>query len=450
MDPDRPIDYDVERKELCSPVPSDDSPKHRRRRSTVMKVVIATAMVNGLELFDFTVFGLFAAVVATQFFPFANAADAVLFAVGTFGAGFLFRPLGAIVIGAYADRFGRRSALLATCWMATLGTAAIVLCPPYATAGVVAPLIVALSRVLQGLAAGGEIGPAAALVMEVVPASQRGYMLGWQLVGNGLALALGALAGFALSAVLSPAQLSAWGWRVAFALGIPLLVAAYYIRRHFFDSDIVYRNLSVKRESGPVSELFRHHCGTVVRATLLTCFRTVPLYAIVFYMPTYMGHVIHKPLVTGFLASALSGLLLMVLAPLSGALVDKLPCRKPLLLVTATLSALAVYPLFLLITVVGTSTALLIGVACMTAIVAVGGCVAVVLVLEALPRPVRATGHGTSYALGTALFGSTAQFVVTGLVKWTGDPMSIAWYVAPCCLLSVGAALGFKERGIER
>jgi MHS family proline/betaine transporter-like MFS transporter len=196
----------------------------------------------------------------------------------------------------------------------------------------------------------------------------------------------------------------------------------------------------------PIRELFRHHGRTLVLATLLTCCTTVPLYAVVLYMPNYMSHVIHMPLVTGFLSTAISAVLLIALSPLSGLLIDKMPRRKPLLLAAAVGGALAVYPIFLLITRIGTATALLVGVSCMTAIVALGGCVSAVLVLEALPRHVRATGRGTSYALGAGLFGGTAPLVVTALIKWTGDPVSIAWYVAPCCLLSAGAVLGLKEK----
>jgi MFS transporter, MHS family, proline/betaine transporter len=452
MDRDRPTATDEFHNEDCFSIQRADKPTPHGEHAHILKLVLTTALLNGLELFDFTVFGLFAAIIAGQFFPFANAANAVLLAVGTFGAGFLVRPLGAMMIGAYADRFGRRSALLATCWLATLGTAAIALCPPYATLGIAAPLIVVAARFVQGLAAGGEIGPAAALIMEAAPASRRGYVVGLQLAGNGLAPLLGASVGTLMSSVLSHAQLAAWGWRIAFAVGIPLVLVAYYARRQLFDTDGGYSDRSGdgERTCGPVGELFQHHGRTLFLATLLMCFRTVPLYAIVLYMPTYMSHVIHKPVVTGFFSSAISALLLMLLAPLSGLLIDTLPRRKPLLVATTVASALAVYPLFLLITRVGSAAALLIGVSCMTAIIAIGGCVATVLVLEALPRHVRATGHGTSYALGVALFGSTAQFIVTALIKWTGNPMSIAWYVAPCCLLSVGAALGLRENRSRR
>jgi MHS family proline/betaine transporter-like MFS transporter len=426
----------------------DDASPHHDDRKRILNIVIATALVNGLELFDVIVFGLFAAIIGGQFFPFAGATNAALFAAATFGAGFWARPLGALVIGAYADRFGRRKALIATCWIATLGTAAIAFCPPYGMLGIAAPVIVVVARILQGLAAGGEIGPSSAFVMEAVPATRRGYFVCCQLAGNGLAPLLAASVGAILSGLLSPAQLSAWGWRIAFAVGIPLVAVSYYARRQLSDADA--RN-SAKSKSGgkayePIRELFRHHGKTLALATLLTSCSTVPLYAVVLYMPTFMSHVIHKPIVTGFLSTVISALLLMALSPLLGLLIDKTPRRKPLLLAAAVGGALAAYPVILLITRVGTAAALLIGVSCMTAFAAFGGCVAAVFVLEALPRHVRATGRGTSYALGAALFGGTSPLIVTALIKWTGDPVSIAWYVVPCCLLSAGAVLGLKEK----
>jgi MHS family proline/betaine transporter-like MFS transporter len=445
MDHDRPVAIAGDRIEQPSSIRRNDASPHLDDRTRILKIVIATALVNGLELFDVMVFGLFAAIIGGQFFAFAGAAKSALFAAVAFGASFWARPVGALVIGAYADRFGRRKALIATCWIATLGTAALALCPPYATLGIAAPAIVVAARILQGLAAGGEIGPSSAFVMEAVPASRRGYFVSCQLAGNGLAPLLGALVGVLLSDLLSPAQLSAWGWRIAFAVGMPLVALSYYARRQLSDVDARFSRKPGGKAYKPVRKLFRHHGRTLVLATLLTSCSTVPLYAVVFYMPTYMSHVIHKPIVTGFLSTAISALLLMALSPLLGLLIDKMPRRKPLLLAAAVGGALAVYPVFLLVTRIGTAAALLIGVSCMTVIVAFGGCVAAVLVLEALPRHVRATGRGTSYALGAALFGGTAPLIVTALIKWTGDPVSIAWYVAPCCLLSAGAVLRLKE-----
>jgi len=405
-------------------------------------VVAATALLNGFELYDFTVFGLFAATIGDQFFPSADAMTSLLLAVATFGVGFLARPLGAIVFGSYADRFGRRAALLLTCWMAAFATLALVVCPSYASIGVAAPLIAVAARVLQGLAVGGEWGPAGALVMEVAPASRRGLVVGWLLVGHGSAPLAGALIGTWLSHMLAPAQLAAWGWRAAFAAGLPLFAVGYYVRRRLLGGEVQQQARTMHR---PLRELFRHHSKTLTVATLLMGFRTAPLYAVVFYMPTYVERVLHRHVTTGFLASALATSLLVVLAPPSGWLIDRLPRRKPLVLATASIAGVAVLPIVFLMTQAPTTIVLMGGVFCIAVLLPLGSCAATVLTLEALPSTVRATGQGMAYALGTALFGGTAQVIVTALIKWTGNPMSVAWYVAACCLLSVGALLPFKE-----
>lgn len=406
---------------------------------------MALSLVNGIELFDFTVFGFFASAIGEQFFPAKDAMTSLLFATGTFGVGFVARLVGAMWIGAWADRHGRRPAWLATCWLAGAGTLAMVVCPPYAAIGVLAPLIVVAARVLQGLAIGGEQGTGSALLMELAPSSRLGRAMGWLYAGNGLAILLGALLGALLSHVLSPAQLSAWGWRVAFAMGLPLIAVGYFLRTQWLGRSEFHPVARAARTREPLAELLREHGGTLAIGTLLMGFRTVPLYAVVTYMPTYVDSVLHRHMVTGFLASVVSAALLVVLSPLSGSLMDRLPRLKPALLALVAATALMIFPVCFVIAHVPTPIALLAGVACIAAVLPPGSCAASMLVLEAFPPSVRATGQGTAYALGTALFGSTAQLIATALIKWTGNPMAIAWYVALCCLLSFGALLPLRD-----
>ncbi len=177
--------------------------------------------------------------------------------------------------------------------------------------------------------------------------------------------------------------------------------------------------------------------------------QTIPVYAIVYYMPSYVTRVLHMPTVIGFLASALSALLLVVISPLSGRLVDRLPRRKPLALLASGCTAVLVYPVFLMITHATSALPILCAVVLITKMVALGASAVALLVLEALPAPVRASGMAVSHALHVALFGGTAQFIVTGLLRWTGDPMSAAWYVAPACALSFCALMLFKEQRFE-
>ncbi|RQR24000.1 MFS transporter [Burkholderia sp. Bp9143] len=426
----------------CDPLSGNQEPPRE-----LSKAVVAASLVTGLEMFDFTVFGFFAVVIGDRFFPANDPMTSLLWAVATFGIGFFMRPVGAMVIGTYADRVGRRAAMARTSWMMALGTAALGLCPSFASIGVIAPLIVIAGRSLQGFAVGGDIGVAAAFVLEAGPVSRRGYLVSWQLASQGAAALLGATLGVLITSTVSPAALALWGWRIPFLIGLLIAPVGLYVRRRLRDDPFLANGAG--HAGPPLTELFRQHGTTIVLAMLMTMGQTIPVYAIVYFMPSYATRVMHMPAVTGFQASALSALLLVVIPPLAGRLIDSLPRRKPLALVASGCSALLVYPVFLMIARATSVLPILCGVAVFSIMVAFGAVAVTLLVLEALPAQVRASGMAVSHALSVALFGGTAQFIVTGLIKWTGDPLSAAWYVAPACGVSFCALMLFKERRAE-
>lgn len=414
---------------------------------SLRKVIVATSLGNGLEIFDFTVFSFFAAMIGAQFFPATDPITSLLLAVGTFGVGFLMRPLGAMVIGARADRVGRRAAMTLTIWMMALGTAAIGLCPPFATLGVAAPLIVIAGRLLQGFAAGGEVGAATTFLMEAGPVSRRGFMVSWQLASQGAAALLGASLGVILTRTMSPTDLAAWGWRIPFMIGLMVAPVGLYVRGQLHEDPIPG---AVERHANtPLAELFRVHGRTIALATLILMGGTISMYVIVYYMPSYLTRVMHMPPIMGFLSATLSAVLMLVISPLSGLLADRLQRRKPLALFTSGCTTLLVYPVFLLITHARGPVPVLAGVGAISGLMALGSGVGMLLLLEAFPPRMRASGLAIPYALGVTLFGGTAQFIVTWLIKTTGDPMSAAWYVTPSCLLSFFALILFKERRAE-
>ena len=416
---------------------------HANSHREMLKVVIATSLVTCLELFDFTVFSYFAVMIGDQFFPATDPMTSLLLAVGTFGVGFFMRPLGAMVIGAYADRVGRRAAMTITIWLTAAGTAAIALCPPFAVIGLAAPVIIIVGRLLQGFAAGGEVGAAVTFAMEAAPPPQRGMLVSSQYASQAAAALLGAVFGMLLTSTLSPASLTQWGWRIPFLVGLSIVPAGLYMRRRLVDGPV--RGASDRSTSIPFVELCREHGGTLVLATLGKIWSTVPVYAVITYMPSYVTRVLHMPPIIGFMSSTLSTLLLVVVSPLSGLLADRLPRRKPMVLITAGTTAVLVYPVFAMMTLTQSPLAVVLGSAVISVLLALGTSIGALLVLEAFPARVRASGFAISHALGITLFGGTAQFIITGLIKWTGDPVSAAWYVAPACLVSFVAVLAFKE-----
>jgi MFS transporter, MHS family, proline/betaine transporter len=410
----------------------------------LLKAITATSLISGLETFDFTVFALFATTIGDQFFPSTDPMTSLLLAVGTFGVGFFTRPLGAVVIGAYADRVGRRKALTLTCLLMAPGTAAIGLCPPFSQIGLAAPLFVVMARLLQGLAAGGELGTAATYMLESGPVSSRGSRVSWQLAGQGSAAFLGACVALFLTRTLSPASLASWGWRIPFLVGVLVAPLGIYVRRRL--DEIARPVVSAARARALWIELRREHGRTMMLAMLTMAWHTVTFYIVIFYMPSYMMRVMHMPATLGFRSTTLATLLLAVLSPLSGLLVDRLPRRKPLVLATSGATALLIYPVFVVIAGAQTVVPVLCGVGVVSMLVALGTSAGFVLVLEGLPASVRASGFTISLSIAVALFGGTAQFVVTALIKWTGNPLSAAWYVALACVTSFCALLLFDER----
>ncbi|NIE67233.1 MFS transporter [Burkholderia sp. Ax-1719] len=413
-------------------------------RRELIKTVVASSLVTGLEMFDFTVFGFFAVMIGDQFFPASDPLTSLLWAVGTFGVGFFMRPVGAMMIGAYADRMGRRAALTRTTGLMALGTAALALCPSYASVGVLAPFVIIVARSLQGFAVGGDIGVAATFVLEAGPASRRGSRVCWQPASQGAAALLGASLGILIIHTLSPAAVASWGWRIPFWIGLLIAPLGLYVRRRLRDVPMPERSAQPART--PLRELFSDHGKTIVLGMLMIMGQTIPVYSIVYFMPSYATRVMHMPALTGYLASASSAFLLMAIPPLAGRLLDRLPRRKPVALVASGCTTLMVFPVFLMATRATSALPIIAGAALVSVTMAFSAVAIALLVLEALPARVRASGMAVAQAFNVALFGGTAQFIVTGLIKWTGDPLSAAWYVAPACATSFCAIVLFRER----
>lgn len=405
-------------------------------------LLFSTALGNGLEIFDFTVYSFFAAYIGSAFFPAKTELVSLLFAVGTFGAGFFARPLGAIVLGSYADRVGRRAAMTLSIWLMAAGTAAIALCPTFAQIGPVAPLIVLAGRLLQGFAAGGEIGAATTYLMESGTRQRRGFMVSWQMVSQGAAATLGALCGFLLSKLMDAHALASWGWRMPFVLGMLIAPVGYYIRRHLPESHQPERS-GARRP--PIVELVTTYPSRFCIAILLTMGQTVTMYVMVFFMPNYLTRVMKFPATHGFATAVVSSLVFTVVAFAGGMLADRVKRRKPVVFTTGALSAVFCVPAFWLITHTVNGVVVVTATALMTAFLAAGVVATLLMLTEMFPPVVRATGFATAYAIANTLFGGTAQFVVTALIAGTGNPMSAGYYVLLCNVVALVAVYSFTE-----
>jgi len=402
------------------------------------RVVIASSLGNGLEIYDFTVYSFFAVIIGKLFFPSESATASLLMSLATFAIGFLMRPLGAVLIGRVADRRGRKAALSLTIALMTLGTGIIAFSPTYSSIGIAATVLLVFGRLLQGLSAGGEVGSASAFLMESGRTDNRCFMVSWQGASQGAAALLGALTGLLLSNNLSPEALQSWGWRVPFVIGLMIGPVGWFIRQHLEETHTETAN------APSLASMLRDHRGTLVLGVMWMAASTVAMYMVVFYMPTYLVHTLHYPGTFAFALVGLASALLAIIPPIAARYADRFARRKPLLYGVIGASLVVAYPAFLLL---GGQSHLL----CMLAIIllimplAVGVGASLAMLMEAFPREQRVTGLSIIYSFGVTLFGGFSPLLVTWLIGVTGNPLTPAFYLIAAILLSLIALRLFPE-----
>lgn len=396
--------------------------------------VAATVAGNALEFYDFLAYSTFAIYISHAFFPTGNAFASLLLTLATFGVGFLTRPLGGLLIGAYADRAGRRPALMLTISLMTVGTLGLVLTPSYATIGLSAPLILILARLVQGLALGGEVGPSTAVLLECAPASRRAFFVSWQNASQGVAVLAAGLVGYALSTILEQERLAAWGWRVPFALGLAIVPVGLYIRRRLPET------LEVTGSRGSAAVLgilWRQHRNPLLLAILIIMSLTVSTY-VTAYMTTYALTTLGMPASKAMFASIANGAVMAAGALLGGRLSDRFG-RKPVMIVPRIALGVVVLPAFLLLVTVTTTGVLVFVTALLTLLSVLSAAAALTALAEVFPNEVRSSGVAISYAFSVTLFGGTTQFIIAWLIGMTGSRVSPAYYVIFTSAISLWA-----------
>ncbi len=414
-------------------LPGERSAARSHSPAIPRKVVAATVVGNALEFYDFVTYAFFAVYIGKAFFPASTPMGSLLLSVAVFGVGFVSRPLGGLLIGAFADRAGRKPAMLLTIGLITVGTMGLALTPSYDSIGLAAPIIVVLCRLIQGLALGGEVGPSSAFLIESAPAHQRGLYGSWQLASQGAAGFVAGLVGMALTSSLSPAELQAWGWRVPFALGLLLIPVAVYLRREMPETLEQAASTATTSSAGTPPRLGTHR-RLIILSVLAVLGGTVSTY-VGNYMTTYAITTLKFAPTLAMAATVVGGLSTVVFALLGGWLSDRYG-RRPVMLAPRLAAALLSYPAFLWLVDVKTPAALFAVTILLGALTAMSGAASLVAIPELFPRRIRAIGMSIAYAVGVALFGGTTQFVVTWLIGATGNPASPALYVTATSLIA--------------
>ncbi len=405
-----------------------------------VRAVAAASIGNALEWFDFIIYGFFAITMAKLFFPTDNEAVSLLLALATFGVPFFMRPLGAIVIGNYADRHGRKSAFTLTILMMMTGTAIIALAPTYAAVGILAPLLILIARLVQGFSAGGEFGSATAFLAEQNP-ERRGFFASWQFASQGFTTVLATAVGVGLTTTLTQAQIESWGWRIPFLIGLLIGPVAWYIRRHV-DETMEFKGMRVSES--PLREAFSDGRRRLLISLGAVALCTVSMYTVVLYMPTYATRQFGLTTSVGFLGGMLVGVIQVVLIPLFGALSDR-HGRLPITFVSAAAMVVLFYPMFAWLAASPNLQTLLIVQGVFGVLMAAYMGPLAALMSELFPARMRTTGLSISYAFGVAIFGGLAPFLSAWLILISGNKLAPAFYLMLSGIISL-IALIFARR----
>jgi len=408
-------------------------------RASLTRVIVAASLGNALEWFDFLVYGYFAVTISKVFFPTGNETASLLLTLGTFSASFLVRPFGAILIGAYTDRRGRKAGLTLSILLMVAGTTMTALLPGYATIGLAAPVGILIARLMQGFSVGGEFGSAVTFLAEQT-AHRKGFVASWQWASTGITGFLASAFGIALTSVLTPEQLVDWGWRVPFLFGILIGPIGLYIRRRL---DETPEYVEIKPTRTPVRDVLRGHPIEVLLAMGASVVSNSSAY-IILYIPTYAVKQMHLPQATGFFATMIGAIILGLASPVAGHFSDKFG-RSGILTITAWLFFLTTFPVFYLM-IAYPSLATAVFAAAWLSLVKDGySGVLPAQLAELFPTRTRGIGVSLSFAITVTIFGGFTPFVSTWLISVTGNSLSPSFYIMFTAALSI-VGLAFIRR----
>lgn len=409
------------------------SPEERRAK---LAAVFRVASGNFLEMYDFIVYGYYAVYIAKAFFPAGSEFASLMLSLMTFGAGYLMRPLGAIVLGAYIDRKGRRIGLLVTLGLMGIGTLTIAATPTYAAIGLAAPLIVVAGRLLQGLSAGVELGGVSIYLAEIATPGRRGFYCSWQSASQQVAVVFTALIGFAVTTLLAPDQMAAWGWRVPLIIGCLILPLILWLRRSLQETPEFAQARHHPRKASEVLRILAANWQLVITGMLLVVLTTTTFYLITAYTPTFGRQALHLDAGQTFLVTLCVGVSNFIWLPIAGTISDKIG-RLPLVIIVPLLALLSAYPVMAWLVGAPSSARLLVALLWFSFLFGAYNGAMIPLLVELMPASVRTTAFSLAYSLATAVFGGFTPAISTYLIEAMGNR------AAPALWLMLGAGVSF-------
>ena len=404
-----------------------------------LAAIVRSTSGNFLEQFDFFLFGFYASAIAKAFFPSENETAALLNTFGVFWLGALMRPVGAIVLGAYIDRIGRRRGLIVTLAIMAVGTVVIAICPSYASIGVAAPVIVLIGRLLQGFSAGVELGGVSVYLAEISTPGNRGFYTSFQSASQQVAILVAAIIGYVLSESMPADAVAAWGWRIPFFIGCLIIPFIFLLRRTLEETPVF---LAMKRHP-TASEIFASAAANwkiILLGMMLTAMTTVTFYFVTVYTPTFGKNVLKLSTSDSLIVTLFVAVTNFIWLPVGGAISDRIG-RKPVLLAVATLSLLTAYPaLIWLVSSPSFSKMLLVELVFSFYFGVYNGAMVAALT-EIVPAHVRTTCFSLAFSLAAALFGTFTPYAATKLIEQTGDKASPGFWLMCAAASGIVAAL---------
>jgi MFS transporter, MHS family, citrate/tricarballylate:H+ symporter len=416
------------------------NPKSQSKIGRVIRVTSG----NFLEMFDFFLYGFYAQAIAKAFFPNVDPFAALMAVFLTSGVGFLMRPLGAVILGGYIDRAGRRKGLIVTLGLMACGTVLIACMPGYATLGPIAPLLVFIGRLLQGFSAGAELGGVSVYLAEIATPGHKGFYAAWQSASQQVAIMVAAALGYGVNSLLPSQAVDAWGWRIPFLIGCMIVPFVFVIRRSLAETED-YLARGEHPDAAAIFISIRDNLATVLAGVLLVAMTTASFYLIAVYTPTYGQSVLRLSALDSLAVTFCVGLSNFIWLPVMGALSDRFG-RRPILLTFTVLTILTAYPALAWLVTTPSFQKMLSVELWLSFLYASYNGAMIVALTEVMPAHVRTVGFSLAYSLATAIFGGFTPAIANALIKWTGDQAAPGFWMSFAALCGLSATLFLYRR----
>jgi len=412
--------------------------------SHIRKVLIAGMIGNVLEWYDFVVYGYLAGIIGKLFFPSNDPTTELIKAFTVFAVGFIARPIGATFFGFLGDKIGRRKALMISIILMAISTTAIGLLPTYYQIGILAPILLTLLKITQGLSVGGEYTTSVSFVVEHAPKNKRGLFGSIAILGAVIGILLGSASSAFITKILPEDALYSYGWRILFMTGIILGFLGYYVRRNIGETP-KFKELEIKKEidKNPILDLLKNYRSEFLKTFFLSVFQAVGFYTLFVYLAQHLIKFVHLPKSTALTINTVGMIVLAFLIPIFGYLSDKFG-RKIFILLSTGLTFMFAYPLFVYISS-GSALNAQLGLIIFAIITAGFMAVLPTTLVEIFPTKVRNTGYSLGYNLPFAIFGGTSPLIATLLIKYTNNLASPSIYLMFAAAVAFLSGLLLKE-----